>query len=109
MVTHENNAQNRADAVRQEMLGTIVLTLMALEKSDTLILPAAEDQLEQTKKTLEIEDFAQAVIAGADYNIPCLDRLIPTDCITVEYANEMAQCLQRLKKDGEVKKYSHHR
>lgn len=34
-----------------------------------------------------------------------LTQLIPRDCITVEDANELAFCLEGIKKDGEMKKY----
>lgn len=78
---------------------------MISERSDTLILPASEEQLEQTKRDLEIDDFSQAVIVGVDYKAPCLEQLIPRDCITVEDANEMALCLQRLNTNGETMKY----
>lgn len=91
--------------VQAEAPGTITLTLATTERGDTLILPASEKQLNQAKSDLEIEDFSQAVIAGVDYKVPCLDQLIPMDCITVEDANELALCLQRFKTDGETTKY----
>ena len=91
--------------VQKATPSTMTLTLMTPERSDTLILPASEEQLEQARRDLEIDDFSQAVIAGVDYEAPSLNRLIPRDCITVEYANEMAQCLQRLNTDGETMKY----
>ena len=106
MYTSNGFIKRREQApVQAEAPKAIVLTLMALEHSDTLLLPASEEQLEQAKRALEIEDFSQAVIAGVDYEAPSLNRLIPRDCITVEYANEMAQCLRRLKTDGEMMKY----
>lgn len=83
----------------------IRLTLTSSGRQHDLSLPAAEEQLEQAKRALDVEDFSQAVIAGVDYEAPSLNRLIPRDCITVEYANEMAQCLRRLKTDGEMMKY----
>ena len=91
--------------VQAEAPKAIVLTLMSLKQSDTLILPASEEQLEQAKRALDVEDFSQAVIAGVDYVVPSLDRLIPRDCISVEDANEMAFCLRQLKAHGEVNKY----
>lgn len=91
--------------VQKATPSTMTLTLMTTERSDTLLLPASEEQLEQAKRDLEIDDFSQAVIAGVDYKAPCLEQLIPRDCITVEYANEMALCLQRLNTDGETMKY----
>lgn len=91
--------------VQEEAPRAVVLTLMSLEQSDTLILPASVEQLEQAKRALEIEDFSQAVIAGIDYTVSCLGQLIPMDCISVEDANEMAFCLRQLKAHGEVNKY----
>lgn len=91
--------------IQKETPSTITLTLMTSERSDTLLLPASEEQLEQAKRDLEIDDFSQAVIAGVDYKTPCLEQLIPRDCITVEYVNEMALCLRRLNTDGETMKY----
>ena len=84
---------------------TMLLTLAVSEQSYPLVLPAAETQLEHAKSTLGIEDFSQTVIASVEYVAPYLNRLIPTDCITVEDANKLALCLQRLKTDGETMKY----
>ncbi len=91
--------------VQEETPKAMLLTLTASEQSYPLVLPASEKQLGQAKESLRIEDFAQAVIASAEYTAPYLNRLIPMDSITVEDANEMALCLQRLKKDGEIIKY----
>lgn len=91
--------------VQEETPKAMLLTLTASEQSYPLVLPASEKQMEHAKKSLGIEDFAQAVIANAEYTAPYLNRLIPMDSITVEDANEMALCLQRLKKDGEIMKY----
>ena len=87
--------------VPREML----LTLTTSAQSCPLALPASEEQLERAKRTLGIEDFSQAVIANVEYTAPDLEQLIPTDCITVEDANEMALCLQRIKTDGEMMRY----
>lgn len=84
--------------VQEETPKAMLLTLTASEQSYPLVLPASEKQLGQAKESLRIEDFAQAVIASAEYTAPYLNRLIPMDSITVEDANEMALCLQRLKK-----------
>ena len=106
MYTSNGFIKRREQApVQAEAPKAIVLTLMALEHSDTLLLPASAEQLEQAKRALEIEDFSQAVIAGIDYTVSCLGQLIPMDCISVEDANEMAHCLQSLKTDGEIMKY----
>lgn len=86
----------------------ICLTLATTERSDTLLLPASEEQMAETKKTLEIDDFSQAVIASVKYNdMACyLDHLIPTDLVSVEDANALALCLQEMKEaDGELMKF----
>lgn len=84
----------------------IVLTLMSLNQSETLVLPASAEELEQAKRELEIEDFADAVIAGADYGVARLNWRIPMNGISVESANEMARYLQYLKRDEELMQYS---
>ena len=91
--------------VQAEAPRTMLLTLAVSEQSYPLVLPAAETQLEHAKRALGIEDFSHAVINSVEYVAPYLDRLIPTDCISVEDANELARCLHRLKTDGETMKY----
>ena len=92
--------------VQAEVPKAMLLTLTASEQSYPLVLPASEKQLEHAKKSLGIEDFAQAVIANAEYTAPYLNQLIPMDGITVEDANEMALCLQEMKQeDGELLKF----
>jgi hypothetical protein len=71
-----------------------------------LTLPATESQLEMTKAKLGVAEFAEAEICSVDYPFPYLATRIPQDCITVEDANEMAQCIQQMQKaDGELLKY----
>lgn len=84
----------------------IVLTLMSLNQSETLVLPASAEELERAKRELEIEDFADAVIAGVDYGAARLNWRIPMNGISVEAANEMARYLQYLKRDEELMQYS---
>lgn len=84
----------------------IVLTLMSLDQSETLVLPASAEELERAKRELEIEDFADAVIAGVDYGAARLNWRIPMNGISVEAANEMARYLQYLKRDEELMQYS---
>lgn len=91
--------------VQTETPRTMLLTLKTSEQSCPLVLPASEEQMDHAKRRLGIEDFSQAVIDSVEYTAPYLDRLIPTDCITVEHANELADCLQQLKADGEMTKY----
>lgn len=99
----------RREAVPALKKDTVIcLTLATTEQSDTLLLPASEEQMEETKESLEIDDFSQAVIAGVNYydKASCLDHLIPTDRITVEDANALALCLREMEQeDGEVTKF----
>lgn len=91
--------------VQTETPGAMLLTLTTSTQSYPLVLPASERQMEHAKRALGIDGFSQAVIASVEYTAPYLDRLIPTDCVNVESANEMAHCLRRIKKDGEMMKY----
>lgn len=92
--------------IQAETPGQIILTLMSGDSGDSLILPATEEQLDDTKNALEIDDFSQAVIASAEYTLPCLNQLIPMDFITVEDANALAECLQEMEReDGELMKF----
>lgn len=84
---------------RSETPRAMLLTLKTSEKSYPLVLPATEERLEQAKQALGVEDFSQAVIDSVEYVVPYLNRLIPTDCITVEYANELAECLHQFSKN----------
>jgi len=104
-MTQEEQRRREEAPVQEETPKAMLLTLTVSEQSYPLVLPASEKQLGQAKESLRIEDFAQAVIANAEYTAPYLNQLIPMDNITVEDANEMALCLQRLKKDGEIMKY----
>ena len=97
--------RREAAPVQSETPRSMLLTLTTSEQSYPLVLPASEDQLAHAKQTLGIEEFAQAGIASVEYTAPYLDQLISADGITVEDANEMALCLQRLKTDGEIMKY----
>ena len=83
----------------------MLLTLMTSAQSYPLVLPASEKQLDHAKRALGIKDFSQAAISNVEYVAPYLNRLIPTDCVSVENANEMAHCLQQIKTEGEMMKY----
>lgn len=91
--------------VQAETPRMMLLTLTVSEQSCPLVLPASEKQLDYTKNRLEIEDFSQAVISSVEYIPPGLSQLIPTDCVNVEDANELAHCLLHIKRDGEMMKY----
>ena len=82
---------------------SIILTLMSLERSDALTLPASEEELEEAKEDLGIDDFSQAIIANAKYTVPCLERLIPMDGITVETASILAPFLLEIEQADEAR------
>lgn len=92
-------------AMKEEHSRPLCLTLSFLDRSASLGLPASEAEMRRVKEALEIDDFSDAVIAGIEYTESYLTQLIPRDCITVEDANELAFCLEGIKKDGEMKKY----
>ena len=70
-----------------------------------LELPTDDEEIERAKRQLRADDFAQCDIKRTDY-IPYLKELVPSDCISVEEANELAQCIQEMRQtDGELRKY----
>lgn len=106
--TPEGYVRQRKAIPALEKDAVICLTLATTEQSDTLLLPASEEQLEKAREALEIDDFSQAVIAGVKYYdmASCLDHLIPTGRVTVEDANSLALCLQEMKEeDGGLMKF----
>ena len=93
-------------AVQKETPSTITLTLTTSEQSDTLILPAADERLEQAKRALDVEEFAQARITAVKFSFPHLEGLLPLDTVTVEDANTLTLCLQEMEQeDGELLKF----
>ncbi len=103
--THGMVRRREESPVQEETPKAMLLTLTISAQSYPLVLPASEKQMDHAKRALGIEDFSQAAISGVEYVAPYLDRLIPTDCVSVENANEMAHCLQQIKTDGEMMKY----
>ena len=91
----------RTGAMEQvlEEQGILHLSLTTAESWYYLTLPTSEEKLEDAKRDLDVEDFAQAVIAGVKYTAPHLDRLIPADGITVEDANALALCLREMEQE----------
>lgn len=69
-----------------------------------LDLPAEELQLDMTKRSLGIEDFAQASIYRTRCGMDPLASLLPMDCVSVEDANELAQTVREMP-DGDLLKY----
>ncbi len=82
------------------------LTLATAESWYYLALPASEEKLEDAKRDLEVEDFAQAGVTAVKFSAPHLNSLIPLDTITVEDANELALCLKEMEQeDGGLTKF----
>ena len=69
-----------------------------------LDLPAEELQLDMTKRSLGVEDFAQAAIYQTKCEMEPLAGLLPMDCVSVESANELARTIREMP-DGDLLKY----
>ena len=73
--------------------------------SADLILPASEEQLDQALRRLRIDEFAQAEIEIVDA-IPYAKELIPSQCISIEEANDLAMGIEEMQqRDGELLKF----
>ena len=89
-----------------EEQGVLRLTLSTAKGTFPLSFPASDERLEQAKRALDVEDFAQAEITAVKFSSPYLDGLLPLDTITVEDANTLALCLQEMEQeDGELMKF----
>ena len=98
----------RSGAVEQVMeeQGVLHLTLSTAKGTFPLSFPASDERLEQAKRTLDVEDFAQAEITALKSSTPYLTDLIPLDAVTVEDANTLALCLKEMEQeDGELMKF----
>ena len=98
----------RSGAMEQVMeeQGVLRLTLSTAKGTFALSFPASDERLEQAKRALDVEDFAQASITAVKFSSPYLDGLLPPDTITVEDANTLALCLQEMEQeDGELLKF----
>lgn len=94
-----------AEQVMEEQ-GVLHLTLSTAKGTFPLSFPATDERLEQAKRALDVEDFAQANITAAKFSTPYLTGLIPLDTVTVEDANTLALCLQEMEQeDGELMKF----
>lgn len=71
-----------------------------------LILPACEERLEQVKKLLGVDDFAQARIEQVEYPLTGLQEYLSTaDCPSVETLNALAEEVEEiLQTDGQLLK-----
>ena len=94
-----------AEQVMEEQ-GVLHLTLSAATGTFPLSFPASDERLEQAKRALDVEDFAQASITVVKFSAPYLAGLIPLDTVSVEDANTLALCLQEMEQeDGELMKF----
>lgn len=71
-----------------------------------LVLPASGERLEQVKKLIGVDDFAQARIERVEYPLTALqDYLSTADCSTVETLNVLAEEVEELlQTDGQLLK-----
>ena len=99
--------KNREAApVQEEAPYVIRLTLTSSGRQYDLGLPASDEQMEQAKRALDVEDFAQASITDVRFSSPHLEDMLPLDAITVEDADTLALCLQEMEQeDGALMKY----
>lgn len=72
----------------------------------TVSLPATEEEMEESKYRLGVDNFVQAKIIQVEYSKSYLSDLIPRECICVEDANELALCIEEMQqRDGELLKF----
>lgn len=75
------------------------------DRSLRLGLPATEDELDNARRYLCVDEFAQCSINRTDW-LPYLGDLVPNHCITVEDANDLALCIEEMQqRNGELLKY----
>lgn len=80
-------------------LGLLQLTLVTCNRTFRLSLPASNVRLEQAKRTLDVEDLAQARITAVKCANTSLAGLLPLEAVSVEDANTFAQCLQEMQRE----------
>lgn len=99
----------RKDAlIPQNSKDFVAFTLHLASSTDSVILrlPAEDEALQDTLAQLGIEEFAQAQIRNVEVNLPYLEGNIPTECLWVEDANELARGIESmLQTDGELLKF----
>lgn len=84
----------------------MTLTLATSKTVCDLRLPAAEEDLEFAKSLLGIDSFTEAKISKAEFSESYLASYIPTECICVEDANELAVGIEEFKqRDGKLLKF----
>lgn len=87
---------------------SIIFTLYlraANDRSYKLPLPATEEEIEEARRSLYVQDIDQCSIDRLDH-LPYLAEYIPNLSITVEDANNLALSIEEMRqRDGELLKY----
>ncbi len=99
----------RKQSAQPEMRKDGALISLQLEtgsKVCVLRLPAMDEELDAAKDSLGIYNFAQAKVERVDFLVPYLEEHIPTECICVEDANDLALSIEEMNQhDGMLLKY----
>ena len=80
---------------KEEKRPAFALTLASPAGAVRLDLPAPEDELEQAKAALRLDDLSGAVIREVEIGYPW-GHLLSTDSVTLEDANTLAQCVRAM-------------
>ncbi len=92
-VKHREAVQTQKEADRP----AFALTLASPAGTVRLDLPAPEDELEQAKAALRLDDLSGAVIREVEIGCPW-GHLLSTDSVSLEDANTLAQCVRAMSK-----------
>ena len=108
-VKRREASQEQAARTRPTLITVYMHTLEAPgtpSKICCLQLPATDSELEEAKRKMDVDSFANAFIFKIEFGKPYLEELIPQDCFCVEDANELALGMEEmLQEDGEFMKY----
>ncbi len=88
-----------AQAQSMENKSRFTLTLASSTGSVRLNLPAADTELARAKRALRLDDLDAAVIGAVEIGYPWA-HLLPTDSITLEDANTLAECVLDMTPQG---------
>ena len=88
-----------AQAQSMENKSRFTLTLASSTGSVRLNLPAADAQMEDAKRALGLDSLDSAVIGAVEIGYPWA-HLLPTDSITLEDANILAECVLDMTPQG---------
>lgn len=88
----------RREAVQmqaEEARPAFTLTLVSAAGAVRLDLPASDAQMEDAKRALGLDSLDSAVIRDVEIGYPWA-HLLPTDAVTLEDANVLAQCVRAM-------------